>query len=172
MSEQPDKGPEAAAQGDGQWPHVVDLLAENEQPIEVDQFELCDQGRLARRRFDMPLEFSFVYDGGRFDCRVDLSQDEAVEVSAKLARLPYTAESPRCREKALRLLSASDLLPSGRLSISEGGWIRFEGRKAPPRPCTPACVMASVVALVLELRPMARLLRQTLDRVWLAEAVS
>lgn len=148
------------------WHHVVDLLAEDERPIEVGQYEVCAQGRLTRRRFDLPLEFSFVYDGDRFDCRVDLSKEKAVGLRARLARLPFTAESPAGRARALRLLSAKGLQSSGKLTLSEGGWIDYEGHKAPPRPCTPACVLSSVAALVLELKPLAQLLRHAIEPTW------
>ena len=162
MTESAGAEPSEATEPEGQWPHVVNLLADDERPIEVGQFEICEQGRIARRSFELPLEFSFVYEGGRYDCRVDLAEEESVQITADLARLPYTAESPRGRQRALRLLSATGLLSSGRLKIADGGWIRYEGRKAPPRPCTPACVMASVVALMLELKPTTQLLRLAL----------
>lgn len=155
-----------------QWPHVVELLAENERPIEVNQYQLGEHGRIARRSFDLPLQFSFVYQGGRFDCRVDLSQEEAVQITSDLARLPFTVESPHGRARALRLLSAKGLLSSGRLTVSENGWIRYEARKVPPRPCTPSSVVASVAAMILELKPTTQLLRQALGSAWIAAPAS
>ena len=157
---------------DGEWTHVVSVLGENAHPVEVGQFEVGDEGRITRRSFDLPLEFNFVYDGGHFDCQVDLTKEQSVRLSSTVGRLPFTAESTEGRKHALRLLAAKGILSNGRLSLSDGGWIHYEGRKAPPRPCTPASVLASVAALVLELKPVLRLIRQSLEPAGCAASAS
>ncbi|MFQ5775245.1 MAG: hypothetical protein ACE5GS_12060 [Kiloniellaceae bacterium] len=141
---------------------TVELVANSGGPFQVGDFEVGDDGRLRPREDRGPLKFGFAYLGIEFRAEVHTCPEPRIDLSADLGKLPYTMELGQGRRLTRRILEATATLPGGRISLAEDQDMRLRAAAEPPMPLTPASVMATVTALLLDFKPYLELLRGTL----------
>ena len=148
---------DAAAESD--LGRMVEALSGLELPLEVGSLEVDDLGTLVRRGLDRPLHFTVGHAGFLYHCALDPQDQPEVSMTAELGAVPYTAESPWARALLSRVVEQAGVLPSGRLTLEEGGLIRLALRKRTPTPCSTLHVLATITALLLEVKGYAEMLR-------------
>lgn len=134
-------------------------LAETAFPLEVNSLFVDADGDL--RRID-PRERPF---GFRFDClglgfagTTRVRQGEVwLCLAASLGPVPYTAESSQRRGDAFAILRAGLDGSHGRLAISRDRQIEVTREASLGEPLTAVSVVSAAARLVLEMRPLIRL---------------
>ena len=86
-----------------------------------------------------------------------------VRLTAELGKLPYSMEIGEGRRLIRRILHESARAPHGRIGLSEDDDIRLAAVSTPPAPFTPASLMATLTALLLDFQPYLDLLGRVLD---------
>lgn len=122
-------------------------------PLEVGRLEITEDGSVRERTSGEPLRFAFTYRGVDFAAELGDADDSRLHVSALLGRLPFTAESPIGRRAICDLIAKAGRFADGSLGLTENHEIVLIGDKQPPTPRTPVSIMATVAALILEMRP-------------------
>jgi len=132
--------------------------------LQVGDVRITEDGAPRPRGDDLPPTFAFAYRGARFVARIDSTPNaRMVGLSADLGKLPYSLEVGSGRRMARAIIALSDGLPRGRLSLTDDHDIHLDAKAAAPEPVTPASVMATVVALLLDFKPHLDLLREALS---------
>ncbi|MFQ5466943.1 MAG: hypothetical protein ACE5DS_02300 [Kiloniellaceae bacterium] len=125
---------------------------------------IAEDGAPRPRGDDVPPIFAFAYRGARFVARIDSTPNaRTVYLSADLGKLPYSLEVGAGRRTARTIIALSHGLPRGRLSLTDDHDIHLDAKAAAPEPVTPASVMATVVALLLDFKSHLDLLRDALS---------
>lgn len=170
VSEAPEDRPRR--QPDRAAPHVAAaLMAGRGVPLRVGQIQIDEQGRIRRRDEPGPLRFEFAYRGVEYGAEVETAADPRVRLTAELGKLPYSIEIGDRRRLIRRILRASERAPRGRIVLSDSDDMRLEAASAPPEPFTPASLMATLAALLLELQPYLDLLGRALSGTGPAETI-
>ena len=164
MSELEETKPAADSACDVDVPATIRLLSEHAFPLEIGKLELCERGHVRLRDGTAPVAFAFAYLGIDFQVEVETAEQHAVALSARLGRVPFTVESPHNRRFVSRLVAQGGCSPNGRLRVDDYNMVCVEATKVPPAPRTPASIMATVVALLLELKPYLETLGACLPR--------
>lgn len=138
------------------------VVAEHARPLEVGRLELDGNGALRERASEEPLRFQFHYRDVPFDAEVGASEDSRLHLSARLGHLPFTAESPIGRRAISDLIAKAGRFAGGSLGLAEDRGIVLVGSMLPPKPRTPVSIMATVTALILEMRPRLDFVRECL----------
>ncbi len=141
---------------------TVKTLSEHELPLEVGIFEVGEDGAVRPRPDGAPLSLAFRYLGIAFEARIEIAGEPRLRLTAKLGVLPFTAEAPWNRYFVSRLIAKAGQLPRARLALREGNEICIDADMTPPEPRTPAAIMATITALLLEMRPYLEVLRTAL----------
>lgn len=154
-----DKGPEP---GDGGRAResvlsAVNRLAGAALPLEVGSLTLGDDGHLLCSSDDRALAFRFSACGIQFEAEI-AGRSAPLRLRANLGKLPYSAESVEARSLTRSVLAATARLRRGHILLTPEHDMVLEGELAPPIPRTPACVIATAVALVLDFQPYLALL--------------
>lgn len=136
---------------------AVNQLAGTPLPLEVGSVALGADGHLLRLPADRPLSFRFSACGVQFEAEL-AGRAAPLRLRANLGKLPYSAQAPDGRSLARIVLSASSRLRRGHILLSPEHDMVLEGELTPPEPRTPASVIATAVALVLDFRPYLDLL--------------
>ena len=146
--------PDASNSGlDHDLRHALKLVAKQALPLEVGRLELDDNGTVRERDNAEPLRFAFAYRGFEFNAELEEAEDSTLHLSAVLGRLPFTAESPIGRRAISELIAKAGQFTCGSLGLTDDQEIVLVGNKQPPSPRTPVSIMATVTALILEMRP-------------------
>jgi len=145
-------------------PRTLRVIAQTPRPVEVGQLVLDENGLLQHREDDEPVRFSFTYAGASFTVDVPSEYGSPIVVRAMLGVVPYTAENSQRRWMARAILRRARL-DQGRLVQDNHSRVHLEMWEEPPQPRTPVNVLATVVALLLSVRPYLRLLEAALRPV-------
>lgn len=137
---------------------AVESLVSEGRPLEVGDFELTADGKLRRRSSDKPLAFSFDFRGIFIDVEVATGGGGAITLRAALGNLPFSAESPKARRAIRCIVAVAGQQQRGRLYLGEDQILRLEASAEPPAPCTPAAVVATIAALLLDFLPILNIL--------------
>lgn len=156
-----DKGADPGGHGDApaSAKSALRQVAETALPLEVGSVTLAGDGHIARGGEDRPLYFRFAACGIEFEARL-ANRRAPLRLRANLGKLPYSAESPDGRRLARIVMAATDRLPCGQILLSPEQDMLLEGELQPPSPRTPANVIATAVALVLDFKPYLDLLAE------------
>jgi hypothetical protein len=154
-----DKGIEqsddAAAQTSGT--STVKQMSGTALPLEVGSVVLGEDGHIRSNTEDRPISFRFTACGIEFEASL-ADRRAPLRLSANLGKLPFSAESPDARRLARTVMAATDRLRRGHILLSPDQDMVLEGELNPPSPRTPANVIATAVALVLDFKPYIDLL--------------
>lgn len=132
-------------------------------PLRVGEVRIDERGRIRPRDGTVPLRFSFTYRGVQYDTEVETATGPQVRLSAELGKLPYSMEIGAGRRLIRRILGESARAPHGRVALSQSDDMRLEAVATPPEPFTPASLMATLTALLLDFQPYLDLLGRVLD---------
>jgi hypothetical protein len=132
-------------------------------PLRVGEVRIDERGRIRPRDGTVPLRFSFTYRGVQYDAEVETATAPQVRLSAELGKLPYSMEIGAGRRLIRRILRESARASHGRVDLSQSDDMRLEAVAAPPEPFTPASLMATLTALLLDFQPYLDLLGRVLD---------
>ncbi len=149
---------------------TVRTLSEHALPLEVGSFEVAQDGAVRPRPDGTPLSLAFQYRGIAFEAQIETAGEARLRLTASLGPLPFTAEAPWNRYFVSRLIAKAGRLPRATLDLREGSEVCIVADMAPPEPRTPAAIMATITALLLEMRPYIEVLRAALPRAEAAEA--
>jgi len=151
---------------------AVALIAGRCFPLKAGEIQLDAQGRIQARNEAMPLRFGFAYRGIEYDAAVETAPGpqagqqigpQMVRLTAELGKMPYTMEIGEGRRLIRRILCESTRAPHGGIGLGERDDMRLEAVSTPPEPFTPASLMATLTALLLEFQPYLDLLARVLD---------
>lgn len=143
------------------------LLAREEAlPLEVGRLAWSGDGSLSLRAGDasVPVRFSFLFRGLPFSVEIFGGAVPRVALSGELGKLPFTAEDPHDRRLLKRIAAATERLPRGALRISAQQDLQLQAEAPVPERPTPARVIATVTALLLDLLPFLDLAEEALAR--------
>jgi len=126
-------------------------------PLEVGGVVLGEDGHIRVTNEDRPIHFRFSACGIEFEASL-ADKGAPLRLSANLGKLPFSAESPDARRLARTVMAATDRLGRGHILLSAEQDMVLEGELNPPSPRTPANVIATAVALVLDFKPYIDLL--------------
>ena len=132
-------------------------------PLKVGEFEIDERGRIQPRDDTVPLRLGFAYRGVEYHAEVETVSEPLVRLTAELGKLPYSLEIGEGRRLVRRILDESARASHGRIDLSEGDDIRLEAVSTPPKPFTPASLMATLTALLIDFQPYLDLLGRVLD---------
>lgn len=138
-------------------PSAVNRLAGATLPLEVGSLALGDDGHIRCSPDDRPLAFRFSACGVLFEATI-AGRGAPLRLRANLGKLPYSAESPEARSLTRSVLAATGRLRRGHILLTAEHDMLLEGELTPPSPRTPAHVIATAVALVLDFQPYLALL--------------
>lgn len=151
-----DKGAEGGRTQDSVL-SAVNRLAGGALPLEVGSVVLGDDGHIRCSPHDRALAFRFSACGIQFEASI-ADRSAPLRLRANLGKLPYSAESPEARSLTRSVLAATGRLRRGHILLTPEHDMMLEGELTPPSPRTPARVIATAVALVLEFQPYLALL--------------
>jgi hypothetical protein len=161
MSDEPNTSdPSAASSG---LRDILALVAGGRSSIRASDFVLDEDGRLRVREDAGPIHFCFAYRGADFDALMDTAPEASISLSAELGKVPYSMETGDGRRLTRRIVEATADLPSGRIDVSASQDMSIVATARPPLPLTPASVMATITALLLDLGPYIDLLRGVIE---------
>ncbi len=163
-------GQQAAPRLEIDLSQTVKTLSERVLPLEVGAFEVGEDGAVRPRPNGAPLSLAFRYRGIAFEAHIETAGEPRLQLSAYLGHLPFTAEAPWNRYFVSRLIAKAGRLPRARIVLREGNEICIDADMAPPEPRTPAAIMATIAALLLEMRPYIEVLQAALPRAEAAKA--
>lgn len=132
-------------------------------PLKVGDIRVDERGRIRPRDSTAPLRLGFAYRGVEYHAEVETAPEPRVRLTAELGKLPYSMEIGEGRRLIRRILDQSALTPHGHIELSEDHDLRLEAVSTPPEPFTPASLMATLTALLLDFRPYLELLGRVLD---------
>lgn len=156
-----DKGAEGSgAKNGGQ--SAVNRLAGATLPLEVGSLMLGDDGHIRCAPADRALSFRFSACGVPFEASI-AGRNAPLCLRANLGKLPYSAESPQARSLTRTVLAATGRLRRGHILLTPEHDMMLEGELTPPSPRTPARVIATAVALVLDFQPYLALLGEAVS---------
>lgn len=138
---------------------AVGELAGATLPLEVGSISVGEDGHIRCSNEDRPLAFRFTACGVQFEAEI-ASRSAPLRLRADLGKLPFSAESPEARSLTRVVLGATGRLRRGHILLSSEHDMVLEGELAPPSPRTPASVIATAVALVLDFQPYLALLAE------------
>ncbi len=117
--------------------------------IETAQDRLSDAGP------DLPLEFSFSWDGKRHAAKAALADGGAtLSLSTALAILPYSSEDAQRRDALHALLDPALDLPDGsRFQLSPDQQVIYVSQAPLPAPVTSGAILSLTIQLLLASRP-------------------
>jgi len=128
-------------------------------PLEVGSVVLGEDGHIRSSTEDRPIHFRFTACGIEFEASL-ADKAAPLRLNANLGKLPFSAESPEARRLARSVMAATDRLRRGHILLSAEQDMVLEGELNPPSPRTPANVIATAVALVLDFKPYIDLLAE------------
>jgi len=154
-----DKGAEPGEGGRAQESALaaVNRLAGAALPLEAGSLVLDEDGHIRCSPDDRALAFRFSACGVQFEAEM-ADRSAPLRLRANLGKLPYSAESPEARSLTRSVLAATSQLRRGHILLTTDHDMVLEGELAPPSPRTPARVIATAVALVLDFQPYLTLL--------------
>lgn len=133
-------------------------------PLRAGDIQVDARGRIVARDATLPLRFGFAYRGVEYEAAVETKTAlRQVRLTAELGKLPYTMEIGEGRRLIRQILCESERAPHGGIGLSERDDMRLEAISTPPEPFTPASLMATLTAMLLNFQPYLDLLAQVLD---------
>ena len=132
-------------------------------PLKVGDIQIDERGRIRPRDSAVPLHLAFAYRGVEYTAEVETVSEPRVQLTAELGKLPYSMEIGEGRRLIRRILDESARASQGRINLSEDHDLRLEAASTPPQPFTPASLMATLTALLLDFQPYLELLGRVLD---------
>ena len=121
---------------------AIEVLASEDQPLELDSLAADDQGMLCRSRAAKVLSFHFRFAGIAFDAMAAKADGlTRLLVSAPLGPLPYTVESPAARRFLMETMRTPQQDGFGRLVMDHQGKIRLEAVLETDRTMCPAVLL-------------------------------
>jgi hypothetical protein len=164
MPEQPNSS-ETAGQAPAQagMRDIIALVAAGNSSIRASDYALDEDGRLRVRKDASPIHFCFAYRGVDFDALMDTAPEADISLSAELGKVPYSMETGAGRHLTRRIVEATAGLPGGRIDVSASQDMSIVATARPPLPLTPASIMATITALLLDLGPYIDLLRGVVE---------
>ncbi len=139
------------------------LIAGRCSPIKIGEYSVDERGRIQPRDDTTPLRLGFAYRGVEYHAEVETAPEPLVRLTAELGKLPYSLEIGEGRRLVRRILDQSARASHGRIDLSEDDDIRLEAVSTPPKPFTPASLMATLTALLIDFQPYLDLLGRVLD---------
>jgi len=140
---------------------AIELVSDQSTPLEAGFLEIGEDGTV-RRRPPGPSICAFEYRGAPFQALIVAGDEARVRLTANLGKMPFSAESPIARRLIAQLIAGAERLPRGRIALGPGNEIVLETEEAPPAPRTPVSVMATIIALLLDIKPYLELLAELL----------
>jgi len=134
------------------------LARSNGGPIEVGELAIKPDGEVYPRPGDQPVEFTFEYVGVTFEAHLPADRDAPLTLTARIGKLPYSAETPFGRRMVRTLLQHAQI-PHGKLTLDFHGRVHLTMHGTPWRPRTPVHVMVIVAGLLVEAKPYLDLLQ-------------
>ena len=142
---------------------IIALVAGGNSSIRASDYALDENGRLHVRKDASPIHFCFAYRGVDFDAHMDTAPEADISLSAELGKVPYSMETGAGRQLTRRIVEATAGLSGGRIDVSASQDMSIVATARPPLPLTPASVMATITALLLDLGPYIDLLRGVIE---------
>lgn len=143
--------------------NTMRVLSEVEAPLEVGDVELDREGHVRARVGDLPMRFSFVYRRINFTAELPADREAPLTLNAVVGILPFSSENAFGRRVAHRMLTAARL-PRGRFLLDVHSRVHVYLSAIPPRPRTPVSVVATAVALLMDIKPHLDLFEVALRR--------
>lgn len=141
------------------------LAREEALPLAVGRLAWSPDGTLALRAENTNgVHFSFLFRGLPFTVEIAEAKAPRVALRGELGKLPFTAEDPRDRRLLKRIAAATERLPRGALRVSPQQDLQVQAEAEIPERPTPARVIATVTALLLDLLPFLDLAEEALAR--------
>jgi len=131
-------------------------------PVKVGEIQIDEQGRIRPRDSAVPLNLGFAYRGIQYRAEVETTPEPRVRLTADRGKLPYSMEIGAGRHLIRCSLNSSARAYCGRSNLSQDQDILLEAESIPPEPLTPASLMATLTALLLDFQPYLDLLGQVL----------
>lgn len=137
---------------------VVDALVDGgARSYEVGELAVGDDGRIYPRPDGEPVLFRFRYEGLAVTAELPQDRTQPLVLQVRAGVLPYSAETVTGRRAVLTLLKHA--APArGRIALDHAGGVHLRFADHTPSPRTPVHVMATLVSLLLEMRPYLQLL--------------
>jgi hypothetical protein len=141
-------------------------------PVRVGEIQIDEQGRIRPRDSAVPLNLGFAYRGIQYHAEVETTSEPRVRLTADLGKLPYSMEIGAGRHLIRCILNSSARAYYGRINLSQDQDIFLEAELTPPEPFTPASLMATLTALLLDFQPYLDLLGRVLTESQRPKAAS
>lgn len=135
-------------------PHrCIGFIAGSQLPVEMKSVTVGADGRI-RCYAPVRLHFGFEWCGIAFDARVDRENGRTtLSTTADLGPLPFTVEDSGARSTIFIAMTAANRIGHARFSVDKDQHIRLDSRFAMEQPLTPAALLDTTTALLLETRP-------------------
>lgn len=143
---------------------VIEVLANQEGPLEFGAVEIGPDGQIKSREPGEPVRFRFHYQGLPFDVEVETGAGGRIQLVSDLGQAPYTAESPLGRRYTQKLIRAAAALPRARIFLDGQDHVRLEASCPRPEKAGLVQVFAGISALLLDVLPHLRFLADILPR--------
>lgn len=110
------------------------------------------------------LAFNFSYAGLPFHAEVEQGPTPSVSLTARLAPLPYSAESPELRVRILELIRDSGRMRRGRLVMDRKRELWLVGKAEAGVVASPVSILAATVAVILDMKPYLETMTRLFDQ--------
>jgi hypothetical protein len=139
------------------------LLKSSDLPGDIKNLQIADDGSVQLGRGGELVEFGFRVMNVPFTASTrHFDSGPMLQVSGKVASLPYSVESVPARHNALAIIEASKKLSFSRLVLTKDKFIYCIGRTPVHYPWSPTDLISAGADIVLEIQPYLRLLAEIL----------
>jgi hypothetical protein len=130
-------------------------------PDSLEHIEFAQDGSVRLGRHGKPIEFSFVYQGLRFNAGTRMVEGGAIlQVAADIGPDPYTVEGITLRKSVHAVIEASQQLICSRLIVSRQRRIFCIGKAAVASPSAPIELLSGAIEIILEIKPYLDMLAE------------
>ena len=132
-------------------------------PDSLDHIHFDQDGSVRIGRPGKPIEFSFIYQGLRFNASTRMVEGGAIlQVAADIGPDPYTVEGITLRKSVHAVIDATQQLICSRLIVSRQRRIFCIGKASVSSPTAPVELLSGAIEIVLEIKPYLDMLAEVL----------
>jgi hypothetical protein len=139
--------------------HIVSEIKIGDVTIGDLSQEIENKGLLVHKKGVGQLEFRFVYLGFPFAVRAEAgTKGSSIDIRSILGYLPYSSESLRDRQGAMKVLAAASGALGRRVRFGKGQRLEMSDRRTSKDPLTPVNLVSLMTSIMLEAKPFLDLL--------------